>query len=149
MAVFRPITGLYDLQLQDNELREWKLGYFRENSRVRMLNLNNNQIEVIPDYGFYGLEGLITLELQNNSITSFSPAFNRKFFHYYIHYLLIELKRATRLYLRDNRIEKLEPVYDKNTILCEIDLQNNSLTYIHPEFTTNLHVSNATLLMSN
>ena len=81
MAVFRPITGLYDLQLQDNQLREWKLGYFRENSRVRMLNLNNNQIEIIPDYGFYGLEGLITLEMQNNSLTSFSPAFNRKSHH--------------------------------------------------------------------
>ena len=78
MAVFRPITGLYDLQLQDNQISEWKLGYFRENSRVRMLNLNNNQIESIPDFGFYGLEGLITLEMQNNSLKAFSPAFNRK-----------------------------------------------------------------------
>ena len=60
-------------------------------------------------------------------------------------YNVLELKRATRLYLKDNKIEKLEPVYEKNTILCEIDLQNNALMYIHPEFTTNLKVKDAFL----
>ena len=78
MGIFRPITGLYDLQLQNNLLKDWKLGYFRESSRVRKLNLNNNMIEKIPDYGFVGLEGLVTLEIRNNSLTDFSPAFNRK-----------------------------------------------------------------------
>lgn len=78
MGIFRPITGLYDLQLQNNQLKDWKLGYFRESSRVRKLNLNNNMIEKLPDYGFVGLEGLVTLEIRNNSLTEFSPAFNRK-----------------------------------------------------------------------
>ena len=66
-------------QLQNNQLSEWKLGYFRENSRVRKLNLNNNQISHLPDYGFVGLEGLVTLEIRNNSLTAFSPAFDRKY----------------------------------------------------------------------
>ena len=51
-----------------------------------------------------------------------------------------ELRRCTRLYLNDNKIESLEAVYDKNTILCEIDLSNNSIDRVHPEFTTNLKV---------
>ena len=59
------------------------------------------------------------------------------------------MKRATRLYLKDNNIEKLEPVYDKNTILCEIELQNNGLVYVHPEFTTNLKVRKCTFQAIN
>ena len=162
MGIFRPITGLYDLQLQNNQLKDWKLGYFRESSRVRKLNLNNNMIEKLPDYGFVGLEGLVTLEIRNNSLTEFSPAFNRKYnfksskYHWprwwtsavlraLMNHLgtlitISELRRCTRLYLNDNKIESLEAVYDKNTILCEIDLSNNSIDRVHPEFTTNLKV---------
>ena len=142
MGIFRPITGLYDLQLQNNLLKDWKLGYFRESSRVRKLNLNNNMIEKLPDYGFVGLEGLVTLEIRNNSLTEFSPAFNRKFHLSGVPWFMniLELKRCTRLYLNDNNIESLEAVYDKNTILCEIDLSNNAIDRVHPEFTTNLKV---------
>ena len=56
--------------------------------------------------------------------------------------IILELKRCTRLYLNDNNIESLEAVYDKNTILCEIDLSNNAIDRVHPEFTTNLKVRN-------
>ena len=60
-------------------INEWKLGYFRENSRVRKLNLNNNKIQALPEYACVGLEGLVTLEIRNNSLNTFSSSFNREF----------------------------------------------------------------------
>jgi len=45
------------------------MGYFEKNSRVRKLDLSHNNLTKIEPHGFFGIDGLHSLNMNNNLFT--------------------------------------------------------------------------------
>lgn len=67
---FEKLTGLTDLTITGNKIREVPLGVFTEMKILMILNLSHNRIEKLEDRAFEGLSKLIELKLNDNLLTT-------------------------------------------------------------------------------
>lgn len=65
-GTFASIKNIYYVGLDGNNLRRLKWNLFQNSNKVRILVLNDNQIEVIDEGFFYGLTALESILLANN-----------------------------------------------------------------------------------
>ena len=111
------ITTVADLD--GNEFGEIPALSFQNNSRLKILSLNNSNIEVIHDKAFAGLSGLQSLWLDNNIIqnVSFGAFFG--------------LENVKNISLHANSIETLKAgAFDKAKSLNNLTLHINKLKMV-------------------
>lgn len=145
--VFQNFTQVQKIDLSDNNLKAFQPEYFRNNSCLEYLNLENNQLQHLGDDAFLYLPQLKALNLAANSITSlngeiFYALFNLEDLQLQGNKIcnissdaFLFIDTIVHLDLSNNAIRDLpENVFPNHTALKELNLQNNLLRTFDGEF---------------
>ena len=123
--------------LDGNEFGEIPALSFQNNSRLKILSLNNSNIEVIHDKAFAGLSGLQSLWLDNNIIQNVSSG------------AFFGLENVKNISLHANSIETLKAgAFDKVKSLNNLTLHTNKLKVVDLKTFMAKNVNLTTLTLS-
>ncbi|CAL1300680.1 unnamed protein product [Larinioides sclopetarius] len=71
---FSHMTSLYDIQMQNAEIKSLRRSLFPTPSKIRTFNFPDNQVESLPDDLFTNMPELAYIDLSGNRITTISQA---------------------------------------------------------------------------
>ncbi|XP_070157420.1 toll-like receptor 6 [Polyergus mexicanus] len=146
--LFCPLSNLVTLNISWNTLKDISELGFRDSSEklsryeqeststpfscsldVQSLDVSNNQISILPEYGFSSLKRLRVLNMSSNVISMVADE------------ALHRLRSLESLDLSGNRIVALpkEMFRDATKSLKELHLQNNSISVMSPGLLTNMN----------
>ena len=73
MTIFQGLYSLKELWLYTNQIAEIQIGTFNNLDTLQILGLSGNRLTSLPPRVFDGLSALVKMELQWNSIKTWSP----------------------------------------------------------------------------
>ncbi|GAB6022859.1 defense response [Chamberlinius hualienensis] len=140
-SVFYGLWNLETLNVSGNYIRNIPVSFISSLNSLKSLSIASNKLQFLPDDLFNNKTSLIRLELQNNKIRFGKNIFkgcrklqvlnlaNNQLGEIPNGALRYSYKLIT-LVLSDNNISTLDKnLFDKQTLLVELELQNNSLSF--------------------
>lgn len=138
---FEYAHSLYNLSLSDNKIEKIRNSVFSSAKNLNELHLDGNEILILEDYAFNGLDKLYYLTLNKNRIITLKALT----FHGAPHLTdlrlenneietiedgAFELPNLLYLYLGYNQLKQLPDNIFTNTHLLGLDLRSNPLTHL-------------------
>ncbi|KAM7363550.1 uncharacterized protein ACRADG_000411 isoform 2-T4 [Cochliomyia hominivorax] len=120
-ALIRPLSRLQIVDFSFCSLKQLSGDLFATLQDLKMIYLNDNNIQEINDGSFVDLWNITTIDLSNNQITSIRPG------------AFVNVMHLKRLNLRGNQLSAFKgEFFNTGTGIEELDISNNHLSYLFP-----------------
>lgn len=120
-------NNLISIVMNDNNITRIQNGTFSGQSQLLFMFLINNNIQVVEEDAFVGLENILSLELNENRISALPPT------------IFATLVAARHLDIEGNALTRIEEgTFSANTALVSLFLESNRIHAIAPSFVDNL-----------